>query len=160
MRINALELKAILFALQAFSRELCGTHVKVFCDNTTAVTCVNVMGGTKSPIGNSLSSLIWDWCVLNQAWVTCSHIPGRETLLVDSASRASNDRHEWKRNERIFHVLYISLVLLPLNCLLTDVISKLLPFVHGNLIQKQYFLMHSLCIGHSLICITFSLHFS
>ncbi|MPC90446.1 hypothetical protein E2C01_085434 [Portunus trituberculatus] len=31
---NALELKAILFALQAFTLEVCGKHIKVFCDNT------------------------------------------------------------------------------------------------------------------------------
>ena len=105
MHINALELKAILFALQAFSRELCGKHVKVFCDNTTAVNYVNEMGGIKSQICNSISSLIWDWCVLNQAWVTCSHIPGRENVLADCASRTSNDRHEWKLDERIFDVL-------------------------------------------------------
>ena len=45
LHINALELKAILFTLQAFRQEIRGKHVKVFCDNSTAVTYVNEMGG-------------------------------------------------------------------------------------------------------------------
>lgn len=91
-----------LFALQASTCELCGRHIEVLCDNTTAVNCVNEMGGTKSLMCNYLSSLIWDWCVKNQAWVTCSHIPGSENLLVDCASRTFNDRHELKLDEHIF----------------------------------------------------------
>ena len=107
LHINALEIKAILFALQAFTRELGGKHIKVLCDNTTAVNYVNEMGGTKSLMCNYLSSLIWDWCVEHQAWVTCSHIPGSENLLADCASRSFNDRHEWKLDERIFHSLVL-----------------------------------------------------
>lgn len=102
LHINALEIKAILFALQAFTPELGGKHIKVFCDNTTAVTYVNEMGGTRSVMCNYLSTLIWDWCVKHQAWVSCSHIPGSENLLADSASRTYNDRHEWKLDESVF----------------------------------------------------------
>ncbi|MPC35590.1 hypothetical protein E2C01_029015 [Portunus trituberculatus] len=40
LHINALELKAILFAHQAFTCELCGRHIKVFRDNTTDVNYV------------------------------------------------------------------------------------------------------------------------
>ena len=105
LHINALELKAILFALQAFSHDLRGKHVKVFCDNTTAVTYVNEMGGVKSRVCNCLSTLIWDWCLENQAWVTCSHIPGRDNVLADSASRTFNDRHEWKLDVNVFRAL-------------------------------------------------------
>ncbi|XP_045112508.1 uncharacterized protein LOC123505355 [Portunus trituberculatus] len=102
LHINALELKAILFTLQAFAGELCGKNVKVFCDNTTAVNYVNEMGGTKSLMCNYLATLIWDWCVKNQAWVICSHIPGSANIVADCASRTFNDRHEWQLDVDVF----------------------------------------------------------
>lgn len=77
LHINVLELKAILLALQTFRLELCGKHVKVFCDNITAITYVNEMGGTRSLMCNEVAILIWDWCIANDAWITCSHIPGK-----------------------------------------------------------------------------------
>lgn len=105
LHINALELKAILFTLQAFTQELRNKHVKVFCDNTTAVTYVNEMGGTKSITCNDIAILIWDWCVANNAWVTCSHIPGKDNQVADAASRKVNAWHEWKLNVPTFQLL-------------------------------------------------------
>ena len=81
--------------------------VKVHCDNTTAMTYVNEMGGTKSikvamrlppktGIGASLTML-------------GSRVPIFQARLIntlaDMASRLVNDRHEWKLNVRIFHQL-------------------------------------------------------
>ncbi|XP_045101188.1 uncharacterized protein LOC123498111 isoform X1 [Portunus trituberculatus] len=43
--------------------------------------------------------------VKNEAWITCSHVPGAVNLLADAASRKFNDRHEWKLNEDIFQEL-------------------------------------------------------
>lgn len=105
LHINALELKAILFALQAFGLELYGKHVRVFCDNTTALSYVNEMGGMKSDACNEIAIQIWDWCVTNGAWVTCSHIPSKENTAADTASRLVNDRHEWQLNVHIFRQL-------------------------------------------------------
>ena len=39
--INVLEHKAILFAVQAFELELKRKHIKVYCDNTIAMTYVS-----------------------------------------------------------------------------------------------------------------------
>ena len=77
LHINALELKALFFALQAFGLELYGTLVRVFCDNTTALSYVNEMGGMKSEACNEIAIQIWDWCVANGAWVSCSHLTGK-----------------------------------------------------------------------------------
>lgn len=52
-----------------------------------------------------ISTSIWEWCVANNAWVTCSHIPGKENVMADIASRRVNDRHKWKLNELIFQDL-------------------------------------------------------
>lgn len=105
LHINALELKAILFVLQTFRRELKGHYIKVYCDNTTAMTYVNEMGGTRSQVCNVIAGHIWQWCVDNGAWITCSHIPGKDNTLADLASRKVNDRHEWKLDIHLFQQL-------------------------------------------------------
>ncbi|XP_063862140.1 uncharacterized protein LOC135101777 [Scylla paramamosain] len=105
LHINILEMKAILFSLQAFEHELEGRHVRVFCDNTTAINYVNEMGGTKSKSCNDVATQIWDWCLEHDSWVTCSHIPGKDNTLADVASRKINDRHEWKLDSHIFTTL-------------------------------------------------------
>ena len=94
-----------MFTLQAFRQELRGKHIKVFCDNSTAVTYVNEMGGTKSQPCNDISILIWDWCVENNAWVTCSHIPGKVNYVADAASRRVNTWHEWKLDVPTFRLI-------------------------------------------------------
>ena len=48
MHINALELLAIFYALKAFQSKIHAKHVKVLCDNTTAVNYINNMGSLKS----------------------------------------------------------------------------------------------------------------
>ena len=74
----------------------------MFCDNTTAIAYVNEMGGTKSLICNEICTEIWKWCLEIDAWITCSHIPGKDNIIADNASRKFNDRHEWRLNETIF----------------------------------------------------------
>ena len=106
LNINVLELKAFIFSLPAFEYELEGRHVNIFCENTTAINYVNVMGGTKSKSCNDVSTQIWDWCLGYPSWVTCSHIPGKDNTLADLASCNINDRHEWKLDSHIFSTLY------------------------------------------------------
>ncbi|XP_045137462.1 uncharacterized protein LOC123519890 [Portunus trituberculatus] len=105
LHINALELKAVLLALQTFRTDLKDKHIKVFCDNTTAMTYINEMGGTKSLTCNNIATAIWDWCLANNAWITCSFIPGKDNVRADLASRHKNERHEWQLNVSIFRVL-------------------------------------------------------
>lgn len=107
LHINTRELKAILFTLQSFAYLLKGCHVKVMCDNTTAIAYVNEMGGTKSIVCNSICIDIWNWCISNDIWITCAHIPGKKNVLADEASRNFNDRHEWKLNPKIFKELCV-----------------------------------------------------
>ena len=53
--INALELKAGLFALQVFVSDKCSLHLRLMKDNTTAVICVNKMGTRYLPVSQSKS---------------------------------------------------------------------------------------------------------
>lgn len=74
LHINELELKAIHFALQAFGERQNNNHVKILCDNSTAVTYINAMGGTKSLSCNQITYDIWGWCTNNNRWLTTAHI--------------------------------------------------------------------------------------
>ena len=58
LRANEIELKAILFALLAFGERPKNRHVKVLCDNSTAVTYINAMGGKKSPRSNQIAFVV------------------------------------------------------------------------------------------------------
>lgn len=51
---------------------------------------------------NDICLKIWEICEENDAWITCSHVPGKVNGLADVASRKLNDRHEWKLDENIF----------------------------------------------------------
>lgn len=105
LHINAREIKAVLLAFKSFANEVQGKHIKVFCDNTTAFNYINEMGGTKSVACNNVCTNLWNWCLDNDARVTCSYIPGSDNVLADSASRNFSDRHEWKLDENIFRDL-------------------------------------------------------
>ena len=72
--INILELKAAFFALKSFCSQTCDTCVQIQIDNTTAVSYINNMGGSKSPTLNKLASKVWEWCTQQNIWVSAVHI--------------------------------------------------------------------------------------
>jgi hypothetical protein len=63
--INYLEILAVFLALQSFSSEVAGKHVKLLVDNTTAVFSVNNMGTCHSKANNTLVAKIWEWCIIH-----------------------------------------------------------------------------------------------
>lgn len=103
--INTLELMAIFLALKSFIGEISYNHVMIRCDNTTAVSYINKMGGIKSVSCNAVSKQIWHFCIKNGIWISCSHIPGKQNTLADMKSRKFNDQLEWKLNQNVFHKL-------------------------------------------------------
>ena len=100
--INYLEMIAIWFALKSFKDEVPNRHVKILSDNTTAVSYINNMGGYKSVDCNEMAKTIWSWCIENNIWISCTHIPGRSNVQADKKSRNFNDQLEWKLNEYVF----------------------------------------------------------
>ena len=58
IHINVLELKAIFLALKAFIKTK-NEHVKLMCDNTTAICCINKMGTSHSMDCRYLTVRIW-----------------------------------------------------------------------------------------------------
>ena len=100
--INCLELKAAYLGLQSFCKNLSHVHVRIFIDNTTAVTYINNMGGTHSLECNQLARTIWLWCLERHIWISAAHLPGKCNSAADKASRVFHDQTEWKLHSNIY----------------------------------------------------------
>ena len=132
--INVMELTAAKFALLAFypllygvpvsedpppsvgdgNRHLVGSqnlaipprsHIRIMMDNTTAISYLNHMGGTKSRLCHALSRDIWLWAEKRRLWLTAAHIPGKENTAADLYSRKFADSKEWSVSFSIFKVI-------------------------------------------------------
>lgn len=99
--INVLELRAVLLGLGSLCR-VSNQHISVRTDNTTTMAYVKHMGGVKSPQCQNIAFLIWQWCELNNNWLTISHIPGVDNILADLKSREFKDNTEWELDQDIF----------------------------------------------------------
>lgn len=104
LHINVLELLAIKFALKSLSNKLENKHVLVQSDSSTAVCYVNNMGGCKSPKCDSVAKELWEICIQNDIWISCSHIPGVKNE-ADNPSRKFNDKLEWELNDNVFQTI-------------------------------------------------------
>lgn len=100
--INVLELLAIEFALKSFQEKVKNKHVKILTDNVCAVAYVRNMGGSHSQECNEVAKRIWQWCKLNDVWITIAHIPGKLNVQADTLSRKFHDNTEWQLNPNIF----------------------------------------------------------
>lgn len=102
--INVLELLAIWFAIKSLAQHLAGKHFRVLTDSTTAVCYISNMGGVRSRLCNKVAKKIWIWCQKNGAWISCSHIPGKDNG-ADEPSRQFNDKIEWELSDNVFQQL-------------------------------------------------------
>ncbi len=91
LHINALELRAALFAVRAFTAKKTNLHVHLRMDNRTAITCILKMGGTQSPILLQIAQELWDYALHNQISITAEYLPGgiqsQSRLGVSTSSR-------------------------------------------------------------------------
>ena len=94
--INYLELKAILLALQSLCNHMQCCHIKLLCDNTTAVSYIHNMGGTKSRGCNEVTREIIMWRMARHLTLSVSHLRGKLNAEADRASRIfHNSNAEW-----------------------------------------------------------------
>lgn len=95
--INYLEMLAILLGLQTFAKlDKSNTHIRIMCDNTTAVNILNHMGTSHSDPCNSVAKEVWEWCIARKIWLSVAHIPGKQNLVADFESRRNRRESEWK----------------------------------------------------------------
>lgn len=100
--INVLELKAILFGLQSLIPHVFDEHVKIMCDNTTAVAAVNKKGSTKSIECDEIAKLIWEWGIAHNVWLSAAHVPGVLNVKADEESRKQEIFTEWMLDPEVF----------------------------------------------------------
>ena len=60
-------------------------------DNTCAVAYIKNMGGSHSVECNDVAKRIWQWCKMNDVWITITHIPGKQNVEADKLSRNFHD---------------------------------------------------------------------
>ena len=46
---------------------------------------------------------IWKWYISRESWLTASHIPWRDNIVVDRASNVFDDTTEWKLADHIYN---------------------------------------------------------
>ena len=95
IHITVKEMIAVYYALRSFISRLKGSHVRVLCDNTTAVAVLNKMGSTRSASCNKMAKKIWNFCFEHHMYITCAHIPGVENIVPDKESRKEYKQAEW-----------------------------------------------------------------
>ena len=100
--INYLETLAAGFGLKSYCSDMRNVHVQLRLDNTTAVSYINNMGGSKSIDCNEAAKDIWKWCIQRNIWLTAAHLPGKLNVEADHMSRKFNDRTEWMLNPQVF----------------------------------------------------------
>ena len=102
LHINALELTAVLLAIQTFTKERKHQHILVRTDNTTAKSYINHIGGTHSPTLNAIALSIWNWCLERHLHLSAEYLPGVENQIADAESRHSEDRCDWMLHPQVF----------------------------------------------------------
>ena len=102
IHISIKEMIAILYALRSFRDKIRGKHVRVLCDNTTAVAVINKMGSTRSLACNLMAQKIWNFCLQNNIYITSAHIPGVENVVPDKESRTEYKQAEWMLDKKIY----------------------------------------------------------
>lgn len=102
--INCLEIMAALFTLKSLARNYSNQHVRIYLDNTTAVSYINRMGGRMKNL-NSWARKIWIWCCKHNIWLSAAHLPGVHNIEADLQSRSSHDNSEWCLNKKFFDLI-------------------------------------------------------
>lgn len=103
--INELELWAALFSLKCFTANIKNCSVLLRIDNTTAISYINHMGGTKVKNLNTVAKKIWEWCEDRNIWVVASYIPSKENEEADSESRKLCKETEYQLNNSTFNTI-------------------------------------------------------
>ena len=76
-------------------------HLRIMSDNSVAFAHINKQGSTQSTTRNQLSKFIWIVCMEKGTHISAGHIPGKQNILADTASRKFHDASEWMLSKNI-----------------------------------------------------------
>ena len=102
LHINVQELIAAQLAIKTFTKLIKGSSVHLKIDNTSALSHLANMGGTKNEMMVDLSKEIWFYLTSKQITLTLEWIPSKLNVDADWASRNWQDSSEWKLDPSFF----------------------------------------------------------
>ena len=104
LHINALELKAASIAVRSMTKRKEKIHIHLKMDIVTAVTYVNKMRGTKSPILTENAKDLWEYCLAKKITLTAEHLPGflNQTADWESGNVSTITTNSGRLNPQIF----------------------------------------------------------
>ena len=104
--INVLELTAIKCAIFSLLPLQIGTeHLIVMTDNSTEISFKNWQEGVRSMLWNNVTTEVWEFCIKRGAFMSATHIPGKENIIADLTSREFQGSHGWKLTLEVFKYL-------------------------------------------------------
>ena len=84
--INCLELLAVIRGLQS-CKNVHDSRIRVMSDNSTTVSYINAMGGSRSVDCDQIAKDIREWAAKRNKWLSAAHTPGVENNEADFLSR-------------------------------------------------------------------------
>jgi hypothetical protein len=103
--INELELLGAFFAIQAFAAKQAGMAIRIFLDNSTAVSYVNKCGETRSVALTATAKAISAWCEERKISLKAVHLAGELNTIADRESRADADASDWRLDVNTFRLV-------------------------------------------------------
>jgi len=100
MHINHLELLATELATVFKSHK--GATVLLQLDNSTAVAYINKLGGTVSPVLNTMVRSLRLWALETDMMLSAQHIPRVLNTTADHESRVERDKSDWMLSLAVF----------------------------------------------------------
>ena len=80
-------------------------HLRIMSDNSTAFAHINKQGSTQSTTWNQLTKFIWIVRMEKGTHISAAHIPGKQNILADTASRKFHDASGWMLSKNVFNYL-------------------------------------------------------
>ena len=100
--MNRKELMAIFLSLKFFLKSQENVHVQIMTENSTSVSYLKCMGGTKSVTLSNLALDIWRWCLRKAIHISAVHVAGLLNIFADPLYCFQLLSTEWMLCKRIF----------------------------------------------------------
>ena len=102
LHINVQELLAAELAILTFTKHLKPSSIHIKMDNTTALSYLTKIGGTKNLEMIKISKRIWGYLLDHGITITAEWIPSHLNVIADRESRNVQDSSEWMLSPQIF----------------------------------------------------------
>lgn len=103
--IHYLELKAAYYALKTFGKGFKNCRFLLRMDNTTGISFINRMGGTRQNLLNEITRTIWKWCEHRRIIIFASYINTKDNYVADTESRALSIETEYQLANNYFEII-------------------------------------------------------